>query len=73
MLGNGVGDRVQATGVYAVIHHSHRGGHQVTLNEGERFPACHVCKDKVIFEFIPQVSDPQPVHIGCDRDFSKPT
>jgi hypothetical protein len=70
---NGAGERVLINGVYRVTHLGHRGSHEATLNEGEVFPACNVCKDKVIFEFVRHVDEnqPQPEHIQYDPDFRK--
>ena len=46
------GDRARATGVYRVTHLRHRMPHELTLLEGEVFPSCKKCKDKVRFELV---------------------
>jgi hypothetical protein len=46
------GDRARATGVYRVTHLRHRMPHDLTVLEGEAFPPCKKCKDKVRFELI---------------------
>ncbi len=43
-------ETVPASGVYEVFHASHRVTHAVTLLQGQRFPQCARCKDKVRFE-----------------------
>ena len=69
---NGAGERVLINGVYTVTHLGHRGSHQATLNAGETFPECKVCKDKVIFEFAYHTdARPVPEHLDRDPDFGK--
>lgn len=38
-----------ASGVYRVDHNGHRESHEVTLLQGEIFPACTACEDRVRF------------------------
>jgi hypothetical protein len=40
------------SGVYQVLHHRHRFPHEATLLEGEIFPACQYCEDKVRFRLV---------------------
>ncbi|MGB7554005.1 MAG: hypothetical protein WBM04_06510 [Candidatus Korobacteraceae bacterium] len=42
-------ERVPVSGVYRVEHNGHRVEHDVTMLEGETFPACSVCNDRVRF------------------------
>ena len=46
------GELVVKSGVYRVFHDSHRLMHQVTLEEGARFPACRRCGGAVRFEWL---------------------
>lgn len=46
------GTAVPQSGIYAVIHLSHRLPTQVALFKGERFPGCSKCRDVVGFELI---------------------
>ncbi len=42
-------ERVPVSGVYRVEHNGHRVEHDVTMLEGETFPACSVCEGAVRF------------------------
>ena len=46
------GESVPNTAVYAAVHDGHRVTHHVTLREGEVFPQCEQCRDRVRFEFV---------------------
>ncbi len=46
------GQLVVESGVYRVIHDSHRLMHQVTLVKGSRFPECKRCRAAVRFEWL---------------------
>lgn len=46
------GDRADETGVYRAAHLRHRMPHELTVLEGEVFPECKKCGDKVRFELI---------------------
>jgi hypothetical protein len=46
------GDRAEITGVYRAAHLRHRMPHELTVLEGETFPECKRCADKVRFELI---------------------
>ncbi len=42
-------ERVPFSGVYRVEHDGHRDVHEVTLLQGEVFPACATCEEQVRF------------------------
>jgi hypothetical protein len=42
-------ERVPVSGVYRVDHNGHREAHEATLLEGEVFPACASCEERVRF------------------------
>jgi hypothetical protein len=46
------GQLVVESGVYRVVHNSHRLIHQVTLLKGTRFPECKRCGGGVRFEWL---------------------
>ena len=46
------GDRADATGIYRAVHLRHRMPHELTVLEGETFPNCKRCGDKVTFELV---------------------
>jgi hypothetical protein len=46
------GQLIEESGVYQVVHDSHRLMHQVTLLEGGCFPACRRCGGAVRFEWL---------------------
>jgi hypothetical protein len=50
------GESVPETAVYAVIHDGHRAIHHATLRNGERFPECTKCADRVRFEILQSAS-----------------
>ncbi len=54
------GDTVPASGIYKVRHEGHRLPHEVTLLQGQAFPRCSKCEDRVTFEIvrvIPELGD----------------
>jgi hypothetical protein len=57
-------ERVPVSGVYRVDHNGHRDSHEATLLEGEVFPACAVCEDRVRFVLKYRASS-----IRLDKDF----
>jgi hypothetical protein len=64
------GEKVGRTGVYRIVHKNHRPAHYSILQEGEVFPACHVCGYAVRFEFAQRVNESDELeHIGYERDF----
>jgi hypothetical protein len=47
------GDTIRQSGIYEVIHdRGHRETHEAVMIDGERFPDCETCKDKVRFRLI---------------------
>lgn len=50
------GQKIPHSGVYRVIHQSHRVPHEVTLLYGQDFPRCAKCQDTVIFELVRPVT-----------------
>jgi hypothetical protein len=58
-------ERVPVSGVYRVEHNGHRDEHDVTMLEGETFPACSVCNDKARFTLKHRANS-----IRQDPDFS---
>jgi hypothetical protein len=46
------GEIVRETGVYRVIHSSHRLPHEVVMLAAEPFPRCAECQDSVVFELL---------------------
>jgi hypothetical protein len=64
------GEKVGRSGVYRVIHKSHRPAHHSILQHGEVFPTCRVCGGAVRFEFAQRLNESDEAeHIGYDRDF----
>ncbi len=59
-------EQVPVSGVYRVDHNDHRDSHEVTLLEGEIFPACAVCEDRVRFVLKHRASS-----IHQDKDFPR--
>jgi len=55
---------VPVSGVYRVEHDGHREAHEATLREGESFPACAICEDRVRFTLKQRANN-----IRSDRDF----
>jgi hypothetical protein len=49
------GEKVPETGIYRVIHETHRLMHMATLLRFETFPICKRCRDKVRFAFVRRV------------------
>ncbi|MGC2697757.1 MAG: hypothetical protein WA738_18375 [Candidatus Angelobacter sp.] len=58
------GKLVPDSGVYRVIHESHRLMHEATLLAGERFPICKECKRNVRFELRRAVQNPTRITSG---------
>jgi len=51
------GERVPASGVYCIEHHSHRLMHTATLIANGRFPRCKRCGNAVRFTLLRYVKD----------------
>ena len=45
-------DPVLVTGIYRVMHKEHRLAPEVTLLQGNEFPACAQCEKEVFFQFL---------------------
>jgi hypothetical protein len=43
------GDRVPVTGIYTASHDQHRNPHEVLATEGDKFPNCKTCGERVSF------------------------
>lgn len=48
------------SGIYQVIHHTHRAAHNVLAQAGDLFPRCNGCGDAVRFRLVKVVSQPSP-------------
>ena len=59
------GEVAPVSGVYVVVHAEHRSDHHATLLQGEPFPSCSVCHNKVRFR-IRHIA----VAVRQDNDFS---
>jgi len=58
------GDVVPESGIYRVMHDSHRLMHEATLLEGQRFPICKKCNHDVRFELRRAVKNPTRITSG---------
>jgi|GEM_PF-1546790 len=58
------GDRVPATGIYTASHDQHRQPHDVVVTQGENFPDCRTCHDRVSFSLAQAAK-----HIGPGDGF----
>jgi len=47
---------IPASGIYQVMHSTHRLPHEVTLLRGETFPKCQKCADAVTFKLVRELS-----------------
>jgi hypothetical protein len=62
------GDIVKETGIYEVIHdQQHRTAHEVVLLNGDSFPPCDSCQERVRFRLIRTAP-----YIFQDEDFEEP-
>ncbi len=59
------GHLAPVSGIYKVVHDSHRAAHEVLVLRGEEFPTCRICKLLVRFEVVHPVS-----HLTHDWDFA---
>ena len=60
------GESVLTTGIYTASHYQHRLPHDVFAVEGDCFPACKRCGNRIRYKLIQAAT-----HIAADRDFSK--
>jgi hypothetical protein len=51
------GEPIPESGIYRVLHDTHRLPHEVTLFSDQVFPRCAKCKDAVKFELIHAATD----------------
>lgn len=58
-------EAVPVSGVYRVEHNGHRDAHEATLRQGEVFPPCALCADRVRFILKHRADD-----IRVDNDFA---
>src|ERR1041385_1283549 len=61
------GETVRETGIYEVIHdHAHRIAHEVVMLNGDSFPSCDTCEERVRFRLIRTAP-----YIFQDEDFGE--
>lgn len=65
------GERVRMSGVYEVMHASHRAPHEGLLWEDETFPRCQQCGGKVIFRLLRRVNEHIGEHISTVEGFER--
>jgi hypothetical protein len=64
----GAGQTVRETGIYEVIHDgAHRAAHEVVMLNGDLFPACDTCEERVRFRLLRTAP-----YIFQDEDFCEP-
>jgi len=51
------GTIVPETGIYRVVHTTHRLPHEVVILRGQRFPKCQRCAENVLFELLHAAPD----------------
>lgn len=57
-------EKVPQTGIYRVFHYQHRLPHNVVMRQGEQFPACNKCGERVLFR-LSSIAEA----LISDRDF----
>ena len=63
------GETVRETGIYEVIHdRSHRVAHEVVMLNGDSFPPCDTCEERVRFRLVRTAP-----YIFQDEDFGEPS
>jgi hypothetical protein len=63
------GETVRETGIYEVIHdRAHRIAHEVVMLNGDSFPPCDTCQERVRFRLIRTAP-----YIFQDEDFGEPS
>jgi hypothetical protein len=61
------GEIVKETGIYEVVHdHQHRTAHEVVMLNGDSFPPCDTCNERVRFRLIRTAP-----YIFQDEDFGE--
>ena len=58
--------KVPRTGLFRVYHFQHRLPHDAMMRQGELFPACNTCGQRVFFR-LSHTAEP----LTLDRDFLK--
>ena len=58
------GEQVPHSGIYRVSHYQHRMPHDAVLRNGEVFPVCNKCGERVVFRLSTSA-----VSISDDQDF----
>jgi len=53
------GDAVPRSGIYRVIHGTHRASHENSFVRSEKFPPCQTCGASVKFEFVQGEAQPE--------------
>lgn len=62
------GETVRETGIYEVIHdRAHRVAHEVVMLNGDSFPLCDTCEQRVRFRLVRTAP-----YIFQDEDFGEP-
>jgi hypothetical protein len=46
------GEACTDTGIYRAFHYQHRSPHTTFVAEGEAFPPCRRCKDRIYFKLV---------------------
>jgi hypothetical protein len=59
-----VSESAPHTGIYRVFHYQHRLPHNVVVKQGERFPPCNKCGERVSFRLSSAAES-----LLSDRDF----
>ena len=59
------GQKAPRTGLYRVVHYQHRLPHDVVIKQGEVFPSCNRCGQRVTFS----ISSTADV-LSADQDFA---
>jgi hypothetical protein len=63
------GETVRETGIYEVIHDgAHRAAHEVVMLNGDLFPVCDTCEERVRFRLLRTAP-----YIFQDEDFCEPS
>ncbi len=61
------GETAPVSGIYTVLHQTHRENHEVVILRGEELPFCRSCQVEVRFQVKQQAS-----HVTHDWDFAGP-
>jgi len=58
------GEQVPRTGLYRISHYQHRMPHEAVLRQGDVFPACNKCGERVTFKLSSKAES-----LADDHDF----